>query len=100
MCEQALKQAIIHRKNSLFYKTENGARVGDTFMSLIHTAKLCSADPFDYLTELQRHADEVARNPAAWLPWNYRDTLAHKASAGVEHPEGAPPAQETAPPPS
>lgn len=75
VCEQALKQAIIHRKNSLFYKTENGARVGDTFMSLIHTAKLCSANPFDYLTELQRHAAEVARNPAAWLPWNYRAAL-------------------------
>ena len=75
VCEQALKQAIIHRKNSLFYKTENGARVGDAFMSLIHTAKLCSVNPFDYLTELQRHADEVARNPAAWLPWNYRAAL-------------------------
>lgn len=75
VCEQALKQAIIHRKNSLFYKTENGARVGDIFMSLIHTAKLCRANPFDYLTEMQRHADEVARNPAAWLPWNYRAAL-------------------------
>ena len=72
MCEQALKQAIIHRKNSLFYKTINGARVGDTFMSLIHTAKLCGANPFDYLTELQRHAGAVAKDPAAWLPWNYR----------------------------
>ena len=72
VCEQALKQAIIHRKNSLFYKTINGARVGDTFMSLIHTAKLCGANPFDYLTELQRHAGAVAKDPAAWLPWNYR----------------------------
>jgi transposase len=75
VCEQALKLAIIHRKNSLFYKTENGARVGDIFMSLIHTAKLCGANPFDYLTEMQRHAAEVARNPAAWLPWNYRTAL-------------------------
>jgi hypothetical protein len=28
--------AILHRKNSLSYKTLNGARTGDLFMSLIH----------------------------------------------------------------
>jgi hypothetical protein len=80
VCEQALKRAILHRKNSLFYKTEHGARVGDLFMSLIHTAVLCDADPFDYLTQLQRHGDELRRNPAAWMPWNYREQLARTAS--------------------
>ena len=40
ICERALKKAILHRKNSLFFKTENGARVGDIFMSLIHSAEL------------------------------------------------------------
>jgi transposase len=38
--ERALKKCILHRKNSLFYKTENGAEVGDLFMSLIHTCHL------------------------------------------------------------
>ena len=38
VCERALKKAILHRKNALFYKTRNGARVGDLFMSLIYTA--------------------------------------------------------------
>ena len=37
ICERALKKAILHRKNALFYKTENGAHVGDLFMSVIHT---------------------------------------------------------------
>ncbi len=32
LCERALKKAILHRKNSLFYKTRNGARVGDLYM--------------------------------------------------------------------
>ena len=27
LCERALRKAILHRKNSLFYKTEHGARV-------------------------------------------------------------------------
>jgi len=73
--ERGLKKAILHRKNSLFYKTRNGARVGDLFMSLIHTCELNGANPFDYLTELQRHAEVVKSKPADWLPWNYRETL-------------------------
>jgi transposase len=72
VCERALKKAILHRKNALFYKTENGARVGDLFMSLIYTCQLNAANPFDYLTQLQRHADQVAASPALWMPWNYR----------------------------
>ena len=80
--ERALKRAILHRKNSLFYKTENGAEVGDLFMSLIHTCQLNGVNPFDYLTELQKHAAELARDPAAWMPWNYRQTL-QQAGTGV-----------------
>ena len=44
-------------------------------MSLIHTCQLCDANSFDYLTELQRHAQEVASKPAEWMPWNYHETL-------------------------
>jgi hypothetical protein len=76
ICERALKKAIRHRKNSLFYKTENGAGVGDLLMSLIHTCELNDANPFDYLSELHKHAVELTKNPAAWMPWNYRQTLA------------------------
>jgi transposase len=81
VCERALKKAILHRKNSLFYRTKNGARVGDLFMSLIHTAELCAANPFDYLTQLLRHADDLARAPADWLPWNYQAALPNSAAA-------------------
>jgi transposase len=80
LAERALKKCILHRKNSLFYKTENGAEVGDLFMSLIHTCELNGANPFDYLIELQKHAEELAKNPAAWMPWNYRDTLAQSGT--------------------
>ena len=75
VCERALKKAILHRKNSYFYKTQNGARVGDLFMSLIHTCELNGVNPFDYLSELQKHARDLAANPADWMPWNYRGTL-------------------------
>jgi hypothetical protein len=75
VCERALKKAIRHRRNSLFYKTCHGAHVGDVYMSLIHTCELAEVNPFDYLTELERHADEVSLNPQDWMPWNYRQTL-------------------------
>ena len=77
--ERALKKAIRNRKNALFYKTLNGAGVGDLFMSLIDTCELNGANPFDYLTQLQRHAEELKSNPSEWMPWNYRETLARLA---------------------
>jgi hypothetical protein len=72
LVERALKKAILHRKNSLFYKTLNGAEVGDLYMSLIHTCELNDVSPFEYLTELQQHTGELAANPGDWMPWNYR----------------------------
>ena len=80
VCERALKKAILHRKNAYFYKTENGAHVGDLFMSLIHTCELNGINPFDYLTQLLKHAEELAAHPADWMPWNYRDTLPKPAA--------------------
>jgi transposase len=74
--ERALKRVVLHRKNALFYRTLNGAQVGDLFMSLIHTCQLCGTNSFDYLIELQRHAQELAANPAEWMPWNYGETIA------------------------
>jgi transposase len=76
IAERALKKAILHRKNSLFYKNRNGAQMGDLFMSLIHTCELNGVNPFDYLNELQRHAEELKQTPSEWMPWNYRETLA------------------------
>ena len=75
VCERALKKVILHRKNAMFYLTDNGARVGDMYMSLIYTCQPCGANPFDYLTQLQRYAPQVADHPQNWMPWNYRQTI-------------------------
>jgi len=75
LCEQALKKAILHRKNSLFYKTEHGAYIGDLFMSLIHTCNLCKVNPFEYLKTLQQHSSELFRHPDKWMPWNYEKSI-------------------------
>ena len=75
LVERALKRAILHRKASLFYKTPNGAQVGDLFMGLVHTCELNGVDAFDYLIALPRHPDALNAAPGAWLPWTYRETV-------------------------
>ena len=82
ICERSLKLCILHRKNALFFKTLNGAAVADLFMSLIQTCRLSEANAFDYLTELQRNADQAAADPKNWMPWNYRDQLTPKTTDG------------------
>ena len=40
------------------------------------SAKLGHDGALDYLIALQQYARHVAEQPAAWMPWNYRDTMA------------------------
>jgi transposase len=86
ICERALKKAILHRKNALFYKTLGGARVGDIFMSLIQTAHLNGEKPLDYLVALLRHREAVAQRPAEWMPWNYRAAVERLAPTRALQP--------------
>jgi len=73
--ERSLKKAILNRRNALFYKTQNGA------------CELNGANPFDYLTELLRHPEELKRSPSEWMPWNYRETLARLAQPAAAYDE-------------
>jgi hypothetical protein len=78
--ERALKKVILHRKNCLFFKTEHGAKVGDLFMSIIHTCELNGVNSFHYMHQLLRHVAEVAADPAAWMPWNFQRQLQPRAA--------------------
>jgi len=71
ICERALKYAICHRKNALFYKTQRGANVGDLFMSLIHTCQLAGINPLEYITWLLKNARQLEKSPEDFMPWNY-----------------------------
>jgi transposase len=75
ICERALKRAILHRKNSLFYRTLQGAAVGDLYMSLIHTCELNKVSAFEYLVALLQHPEAISKKPTAWMPWNYCQEL-------------------------
>ncbi len=71
ICERAIKVAIRHRRNSLFFKTNAGAQKGDILMSIIHTAVRCGTNPLEYLNALQTYNKEMTTCPELWLPWNY-----------------------------
>lgn len=75
LAEQGLKLPIRHRKNSLFYKTEAGARTGDVFTSIIQTCIANNVSAQDYMLNLAKHKDKVAQAPHEWLPWNYHLNL-------------------------
>lgn len=81
--ERAIKIAIRHRRNSLFYKTPKGAEVGDCLMSLIYTCNQNGVNPYHYLNTLQRHGPLVKANPKQWLPWNYLQTVVTATQAQV-----------------
>jgi len=76
LAERVLKMAIKLRKTAMFYRSEKGARTGDTYMTLIHNAIAYGVNPYDYLTALLRNHKSVAESPADWLPWTWEDSLA------------------------
>ena len=90
--ERVLKGVVLHRKNSLFYRTASGAKTGDIYMSLIQTCRSNDINPWDYLTEIQRHHEAAKEAPHEWMPWTYRATLEKEAS-----PAAKPPPVEAAP---
>jgi len=75
ICEQALKRAVLNRKNAMFYRNEVGAWVGDMFTSIIHTCYLGKVNAMDYLIKLQKYELHMKSEPEKWMPWNYLETV-------------------------
>ncbi len=45
----------------------------DLATALVRSGLERADELFEYLTELQAQFEEVARDPARWMPWNYRE---------------------------
>jgi len=73
--ERMIRIVIRHRRNSLYYRNQTGAAIGDCYMSLIYTAKENGVNPVEYLTVLQDNVESVAAHPERWFPWNYKLAL-------------------------
>jgi transposase len=79
--ERTLKQFILMRKNSLFFKNEHGAAVGDILASLIQTCRLNGVNAWAYLATIIRNKSDARRNPHLYLPWNYKPEEAESLAA-------------------
>jgi len=69
--ERLIKLIVRSRKNSLFFKTQNGADVSDVLTSILATCHEAQVNAFDYPQSVQRNQLAVRTAPAQWLPWNY-----------------------------
>jgi transposase len=81
--ERMLKRCILHRKNSLHYRTVRGAQVGDIFMSLVETCRANRVNPFAYMMAVVRNSAAAKANPQCWMPWNYPAALAEQTALAV-----------------
>lgn len=81
LAEQPLKLSVRYRNNSLFYKNQHGAFVGDVLSSLIETCRLNGVNPIDYLSALLNNRCAVFAHPSDWLPWNFQQAPAPNAQA-------------------
>lgn len=79
--ERTLKQFILMRKNSLFFKTEHGAAVGDILASLIQTCRLNGVNAWDYLVTIIRNKSDARARAHLYLPWNYKPDEAEALAA-------------------
>lgn len=72
--ERGTKTPVLQRNNSKKYLTENGAYVGDLFMSIMSTAILNKINSFEYLEFCITHRNLLKEDPELFLPWNYLET--------------------------
>lgn len=79
VAERLLKSSILHRKNSMHYRTQHGADVGDRFMTVIETCRANDANPFEYMLAVVRNQEAARADPGSWMPWNYRERLVQTA---------------------
>lgn len=76
-----MRRSALHRRNSLFFRNEVGAWIGDVIMSAGETCIINGENPIDYLTEVVRNPEQVRTNAAGWLPWTYPGSRAGAAPA-------------------
>lgn len=73
--ERALKDMILQRKNSLFFKTLDSAEVWSGLASIVKTCSENVVNAFEYLNWLQENWLAVQKQPANYLPWKYKEHL-------------------------
>ena len=69
--ERALKNMILQRKNSLFFKTKNSAAILSGLSSIVRTCEANGINGFAYLNWIQANWVKVQKDASNYLPWKY-----------------------------
>jgi hypothetical protein len=73
--ERALKLVIQVRKSCLFYKSLSSAAFASYVQSALYSAAQNDINPCVYMRALLENENAVIKNPTAWLPWYFKETL-------------------------
>lgn len=71
VCERAVKDFVMARKNFLFSYSEKGAKAAGTLMTVIRTARLNQVDPEKYIAYVLTQLGKTSqKNIDSLLPWS------------------------------
>jgi hypothetical protein len=73
--ERILRVPVRLRDNAPFFRNGVGGAWAQTIWTVGETALLCGVNLLDYFQAVQRHQQDVKRNPHLWVPWAYRERL-------------------------
>ena len=86
ICERAVKDMVMSRKNFLFSFSQSGAEANGILMTVLRTARLNSLDPEKYMAYvLERVATTPLSDIDTLLPWS--ETLPKELKGTKELPE-------------
>jgi hypothetical protein len=88
--ERALKLVIQVRKSSMFYKTLSSAAFASYVQSALYSAAQNEINPCDYMCALIENEKAVIKNPNAWLPWSYQETIKQNLAASAKQDASVP----------
>ena len=89
--ERALKLVIQIRKSSMFYKSLSSAAFASYVQSALYSAAQNDINPCEYMCALINNEQAVIKNPIAWLPWHYKQTLKQSLEVSAKQ-DSLPPA--------
>lgn len=73
--ERSVRPFILQRKNSMFFKTREGARIGSGLHSIVQTCYANNINGFRYLIWLQENWIKAKERPQDYTPFAYKKYL-------------------------
>jgi transposase len=73
--ERKLKEIILQRKNSLFFKSKSSALILSGLSSIVYTCAANGINAFEYLNWIQDNYKKIEKQAGEYTPWKYRQYI-------------------------